>query len=48
MKYSGRDDDTDTVEEQGFIVGGRRLLRPAKITGSVASKQDFMLSSGDF
>ena len=42
-------DDTDTDEEhEGFIVGGRRLLRPVKITGSIASKHDYMLSSVEF
>ena len=32
-------------EDQGFIVGGRRLLKPTRITGSLVSRNEFMVGS---
>ena len=44
------DQSSNTIddEDQGFIVGGRRLLKPARITGgSVVSRNEFMTGSID-
>ena len=43
-----RSSNTIDDEDQGFIVGGRRLLKPARITGgSVVSRNEFMTGSVD-
>ena len=35
-------EEEDDVDASGFIVNGRRLLLPAKITGSIASRNEFL------
>ena len=44
------DHSSNTIddEDQGFIIGGRRLLKPARITGgSVVSRNELMNGSVD-
>ena len=42
-----RSSNTIDDEDQGFIVGGRRLLKPTRIRGSLASRNEFMVGSSD-
>ena len=41
------EESDNEYDEQGFIVNGRRMLRPNKITGSVVSKADYLMGSVD-